>query len=180
MATKTIQKPNAPKMPPRAPAKPWGQKILREKAVELLREGSAPPSAIFANVLIASMSPTLDVELLLAKPRAMSEEANRIIASALQKFRAPNADVELVLDGLMALAWTPKSSHPAPHASAAKGEGRHPSARSNAGNGGGARSPERKKAGTSPGKGAVAAKAPAAAPSAPVIVRKPARGPLGE
>lgn len=179
MATKTIQKPNAPKMPPRAPAKPWGQKILREKAVELLREGSTPPSAIFANVLIASMSPALDLELLSAKPRAMSEEANRIIASALQKFRAPNADVELVLDGLMALAWTPKSSQPPPQPGAAKAEWRHPSARSNAGSGG-ARSPERKKAGASPKKGAVAAKAPAATPSAPVIVRKPARGPIGE
>lgn len=180
MATKTIQKPNAPKMPPRAPAKPWGQKILREKAVELLREGSAPPSAIFANVLIASMSPTLDVELLLAKPRAMSEEANRIIASALQKFRAPNADVELVLDGLMDLAWAPKSSHPAPQAGPAKSDGRHPSARSNGGSGAGARPAERKKAGGSSKKGPTQARAPAAAPSSPTIVRKPARGPLGE
>lgn len=175
MSAKPVQKQNAPKLSPRAPAKPWGQKILAEKAVALLREGAMAPSAIFANVLIASMAPALDLEILSAQPRAMSDEVNRIIASALQKYRAPNPDVDGILGGLMSLAWAPKSSQP-PAAAGGHAKGTADARRPH--------SSSVKKGGkpSSGGRGprALGTKVAAAAPAAPLIVRKASRGLGGE
>lgn len=95
-----------------AKARPWGQKLLRDKALELLRSGSIAPSTVMSNLLVACAMPTIEVDALSAQPRPMSAEANRIVASALQRSRLPNANVSAILDELVEASWAPKKQPP--------------------------------------------------------------------
>lgn len=121
------------------PSRPWGQTLLRAKAQEMLHDGVLAPSVVMGNLLAASAAPVVDLELLLAQPRPMSVEANRIIADALRRSRLPHADVGAILDELVLLAWQPKKSQ-APARMAPEPVRRQMAARSGVQNGGAATS----------------------------------------
>lgn len=104
--------PSVQKQEQRAPALPWGHKILREKALLLLKQTSAAPSLVMANLMIAAANKTLDVEILSQQAKPMSSEVNRIIATSLAKSRMPNADMSAILDELISLVWINKVSPP--------------------------------------------------------------------
>lgn len=104
--------PSIQKQVQRAPALPWGHKILREKALVFLKQTSAVPSLVMANLMIAAANKTLDVEILSQQAKPMSSEVNRIIAASLAKSRMPNADLSAILDELIALVWINKVSPP--------------------------------------------------------------------
>ena len=105
--TPRVQKPEQ-----RAPALPWGHKILREKAQVMLRQTTAAPSLIMANLMIAAANDTLDVEILNQQAKPMSSEVNRVIAISLEKSRMPNADLSAILDELITMVWVNKISPP--------------------------------------------------------------------
>jgi hypothetical protein len=111
--TSTTKRPSMePRKEARAPAPPWGHKILRERALELLKSGAVAPSALLANLLAASASAALDVDALNARPRPLSSEASRLVSVAMGKLRMPGADQSSILDDLIKLAWVAKSSSP--------------------------------------------------------------------
>lgn len=99
-----------PRQEPRAPAQPWGQKILRDRAMALLRSGSPAPSVVLGNLLAASANPVLDEEALSAPPRPLGSQASQVVSAAMAKLRLPHADAAAILDELMKMAWTPKTS----------------------------------------------------------------------
>lgn len=152
----------------KGPARPWGQKILRDKALELHRSGAVAPSALMGNLMAAAASPILDVERLAAQSRPMSAEANRVIASALQRSRLPNADLGAILYELIDLVWIGKK-YPEPEfvAKSAYDKRRDGGVRGTTG-------AERQAGGKNPQGKTQAAAAPASV-KAPIIVRRAAK-----
>lgn len=151
----------------------WGARLLLDKTCEALRLGALPQSQTLGNALAIAASDQLDVERLSAQPAPLPESARRAVLQAMEKAKYPGVSWESVVEPMLAAVWREKRRPAA--APAAKAPG--------------AKKPSAAKGAPAPGARAGKAKAPssgaakagsngqgkAAAPAAPVIVRKAAK-----